>query len=138
MSITCAYYASSPATSIPASCSKSSPTPKSAAPSAPSKSSFPPLPHYQLVNLGLDALTSHIDPDASDHDTHNAYLTFSGYWVDVAGTQNARFPPFTRKESEITDWVDGAYAWDWSGLPKRYHDNNELILGYLRENLEDF
>ena len=94
-------------------------------------------PHYRLVALGLDRMTSHIADDPS-YDGHNAFLCFSGFWVDVPGTQNARFPPFTRKMTAIDSWVDGAYPWDWDAVPERYHDNNRLILQYLRENQEDF
>lgn len=95
------------------------------------------LPRYQLVSLGLDRLCSRIVPDAEGYDGYNAFLAFSGYWVDVPGTQNARFPPFTRKEMEVVDWADGAFQWRWSDLPERYHHNNSIILRFLRENLED-
>ena len=96
------------------------------------------LPHYRLASLGLDRMTSQLRPDADDYDGHNAYLTFSGFWVDVPGTKNARFPPFTRKVSEIGDWVEGAYDWSWDDVPKRFHDNNRVILRLLTENVEDF
>jgi len=93
---------------------------------------------YHLASFGLDRMTSQIDRQAKDYDGHNAYLTFSGFWVDVPGTQNARFPPFTRKVSEIVDWVDGAYDWSWDDLPESYHKNNAAILKFLHENVEDF
>ncbi len=99
---------------------------------------MPQLPSYELLSLGLDRLTSHLQLGVEHLEGNNAYLSFSGYWVDVAGTQNARFPPFTRKISEIGDWVDGAYDWHWEDLPERYHHNNSLILDFLQENLEDF
>lgn len=96
------------------------------------------LPRYRLASLGLNHMRSEIVDDAPGYDGHNAFLAFSGFWVDVPGTRNARFPPFTDKESEIVNWVDKAFQWEWSDLPERYHRNNELILGFLRENLEDF
>lgn len=96
------------------------------------------IPNYRLPSLGLDRLTSHIGEPSATHDGHAAYLTFSGFWVDVPGPQNARFPPFTRKVAEITDWVDGAYAWEWDDVPDTYHENNGIILRFLHENLEDF
>lgn len=96
------------------------------------------VPHYQLKCLGLSEMHSHIDPAAEGYDPHNAFLVFSGYWVDVPGTQNARFPPFTRKVMDIVDWVDDAYTWEWDDVPDRYHENNGIILGFLNENLEEF
>ncbi|MFT4626887.1 MAG: hypothetical protein ACI8PZ_005568 [Myxococcota bacterium] len=96
-----------------------------------------PLPTYTLRNMGLDRLCSTLNPTATDYDGSNAYLVFSGFWVDVPGTQNARFPPFTKKVTGIHSWVDGAYGWNWDDVPDRYHRNNRLILRYLHENLED-
>ena len=98
----------------------------------------PTVPSYRLLPLGLDRLSSRIDPGATDYDGYNAYLAFSGFWVDVPGTQNARFPPFTRKMSEIEAWVDKAYQWQWDDLPKNLGENNQIILEFLQENIEDF
>lgn len=96
------------------------------------------VPTYRLNAFGLDHLTSRIHKDPEGRDPYRAFLVFSGYWVDVAGTQNARFPPFTRNLTEIGDWVDGAFEWLWDDVPDEYHDNNGLILEFLRENTEDF
>jgi hypothetical protein len=96
------------------------------------------VPTYELLAFGLDHLVSRIRRDPEGRDRYRAFLVFSGYWVDVAGTQNARFPPFTRNLTEISDWVDGAYEWRWDDVPNEYHDNNGLILRFLRENIEDF
>ena len=67
------------------------------------------------------------------YDADNAHLTFSGYWVDVPGATNARFPPFTKRERQPAAWVDGAFAWDWDGVPAeaRRHDDRvrELLSG---------
>ena len=63
------------------------------------------LHHYDLQSFAVDRLTSHINTEAKDYDGHNAYLTFSGYWVDVAGTRNARFPPSpARKVRSSIGW----------------------------------
>jgi len=96
------------------------------------------VPHYTLKPLGLSELQSRIVEDADGYDPHNAFLVFSGFWVDVPGTQNARFPPFTRKITDIVHWVDEAYAWEWDDVPERYHRNNGIILGFLTENLDEF
>jgi hypothetical protein len=90
---------------------------------------------YKLSSLGLDRLSSRIDPGAAGYDGWNGYLAFSGYWVDVPGSRNERFPPFTRKEREVQDWVDGAYPWEWDDVPERYHRNNRLILEFLEARL---
>jgi len=105
---------------------------------APSNLRSQRVPHYQLKCFGLSELQSRIVEDADGYDPYNAFLVFSGYWVDVPGTQNARFPPFTRKIMDIVDWVDDAYSWEWDDVPERYHRNNGIILGFLNENLEEF
>jgi hypothetical protein len=98
------------------------------------------VPRYHLRAFGLDQLSSRIYPvDTGDsRDPFSSFLVFSGFWVDVPGTRNARFPPFTRKVNEIVDWVDDGYTWEWDDVPERYHRNNGIILGFLRENLEEF
>lgn len=96
------------------------------------------VPHYALESLGLSELQSRIVENADGHDPYHAFLVFSGFWVDVPGTQNARFPPFTRKIMDIVSWVDEAYTWEWEDVPERYHRNNGIILGFLNENLEEF
>jgi hypothetical protein len=96
----------------------------------------PSLASYGLRSLGLDRLTSRVVPDVEGHDGHNAYLVFSGYWVDVPGLQNTRFPPFTRKERDVEDWVDNAYPWVWDDLPANLLKNNEVILEFLAVNVE--
>ena len=40
--------------------------------------------------------------------------------------------------TDIVDWVDDAYTWEWEDVPERYHHNNGIILRFLRENLEEF
>lgn len=45
------------------------------------------------------------------------YIVFSGDWVDIIGTDNEKFPPFTKKEKFIENWVDDAHTcWDWSKI----------------------
>lgn len=97
---------------------------------APPGVRVPGLPPYGLVPLDLANITSHMK--SGRHREQNAYLAFSGFWVDVPGPRNARFPPFTRKVAEIVDWVDGAYPWDWDDLPEIYKRNNQVILQYLQ------
>ncbi len=98
---------------------------------APPGVRVPGLPPYGLVPLDLSNISSRMRPGAR-HREQNAYLAFSGYWVDVPGPRNARFPPFTRKIYDIADWVDGAYPWDWADLPEIYKRNNQIILECLQ------
>lgn len=86
-------------------------------------------PCYDLKSAAFGTMTSEIDPAHPDDDA--AYLVFSGYWVDVAGPQNAKFPPFTRKESDINGWVNHAYNWDWDDIPERLFRNNEVIRNFI-------
>ncbi len=88
---------------------------------------------YRLLPLRFDRLSSRLGPQ--DDEAGSSYLTFSGYWVDVPGSRNARFPPFTRKERDIDDWVDGAYVWEWDDLPEGVHENNALILDFIAGRL---
>lgn len=96
------------------------------------------LPQYSLKAFRFDCLSSRFEHADARRDPYSAFLTFSGHWVDVLGPTNARFPPFTRKVSDIGDWIDGAYEWQWDDVPERYQRNNEVILRYLIENIEDF
>lgn len=74
---------------------------------------------YDLRPLRLDLLRSEPLPASPLYDPFSSVLVFSGYWVDVPGLQNERFPPFSKKEACIEEWVDGAYRWDWADLPER-------------------
>ncbi|WP_018250211.1 InlB B-repeat-containing protein [Orenia marismortui] len=59
---------------------------------------------YNLKALNLDQLSSH---------GANSPLLFSGAWVDVLGgafSTNAKFPPFTEREKDITSWTGNAYS----------------------------
>ncbi len=93
------------------------------------------LPSYALRPMALNQLTSHFGGE--EEPGPSPYLVFSGYWVDVAGCQNARFPPFTRKVAEVEDWVGGAYTWEWDDLPESYHSNNNRILQFLEDKLAE-
>ncbi|MBM7558190.1 leucine-rich repeat domain-containing protein [Halanaerobacter jeridensis] len=62
---------------------------------------------YQLKFLNLGQLTS---------SSENAPLLFSGAWVDVMYdpthpfATNAKFPPFTEREKNISEWTSDAYS----------------------------
>ena len=63
---------------------------------------------YKLEDLKLGKITSN---------SPNSILAYSGYIVDIIGIQNAKFPPFTKRELEIDKWVNGddkdvIYEWD--------------------------
>lgn len=91
--------------------------------------------NYELRPLRLDML--HSDPSTPQefYDPSIACLVFSGYWVDVPGFHNERFPPFSRKEMDIEDWVDQAYVWEWEGLPPRVTDHNRALGDYIQGKL---
>ena len=65
---------------------------------APTQVSCPPtlrsekVPHYRLRGLGLSEMQSRIDESVTHHDPCNAFLTFSGYWVDVPGRRTRGSP----------------------------------------------
>lgn len=92
--------------------------------------------NYDLRPLRLDLLRSSPLPQSSLYDPSTAVLTFSGYWVDVPGWQNERFPPFSRKEKEIEDWVDKAYIWDWKDLPDHIVEHNKALNDYVGQHVK--
>lgn len=92
---------------------------------------------YELRPLRLDKLRSEPLPPQPLYDPATTNLVFSGYWVDVPGFQNERFPPFSSREAEPAAWVDGAYDWDWANLPGAVVEHNHslavLIASEVRE-----
>lgn len=88
--------------------------------------------NYDLRPLRLDLLTSEPTlPPGPLFDPSVCCLAFSGYWVDVPGTQNERFPPFSRKEKDIEEWVDKAHTWDWKDLPASIVEHNKALGDYI-------
>jgi len=67
--------------------------------------------NYQLMDLEIGNITSK---------SSNSILAFSGYFVDIVGAgSNARFPPFTGRETRIDEFINGnkekgkkLYVWD--------------------------
>lgn len=53
---------------------------------------------YKIKNLNLGSITS---------TSANSFLAFSGDTVDVLGPTNAKFPPYTSREYNIEDYVNG-------------------------------
>ncbi len=90
--------------------------------------------NYELRPLRLDMLRSEPPPPMPLYDPATACLVFSGYWVDVPGFQNERFPPFSKKEKDIEEWVDKAYFWDWHDLPEAIVKHNRALSEYLAKN----
>ncbi|MBI3396424.1 MAG: hypothetical protein HY042_11355, partial [Spirochaetia bacterium] len=85
--------------------------------------------------LRLDLLRSDPLPPAPLYDPSTSALVFSGCWVDVPGPHNERFPPFSRKETDIEDWVDNAFPWTWEDLPKSVLENNAALLDHIERQL---
>lgn len=92
--------------------------------------------NYELRALRFDLLRSEGLPPQSHYDPASACLVFSGYWVDVPGMQNERFPPFSRKERDIEDWIDNAFPWNWSELPEDVARHNQALSEYIAERLK--
>ncbi len=91
--------------------------------------------NYELRPLRLDLLQSDPLPAQPLYDPASAALVFSGYWVDVPGWINERFPPFSAKEREVVRWIDEASPWDWDELPQHVHEHNRAIADYIEKNL---
>jgi hypothetical protein len=74
---------------------------------------------YALLDLGLDEATSR---------SWNRVLIFSGNLVDVPGGTNARFPPFTARETDPVSYEEGAPAWPVGDIPVSARDHVELLM----------
>jgi len=87
----------------------------------------PRFASYALVPLRLDLLRSEPLPAGPLYDPDTTALVFSGFWVDVPGWNNERFPPFCTRELDPAAWVDGAHAWDWAALPSAVAEHNRAL-----------
>ena len=59
------------------------------------ENAFNEVNSYNLKNLELGSITSNL---------WNNILAYSDYIVDILGTQNAKFPPYTERELNIGKW----------------------------------
>ncbi len=83
---------------------------------------------YKLKDLELGTITS--------SRSWNRILSFSGYIVDIIGSKNAKFPPYTARELNIDKWVNGdkvevIYDWD----PKKIHQKAGKKFAELIKNI---
>lgn len=92
---------------------------------------------YELRPLRLDLLRSEPLPPQPLYDPASAALVFSGYWVDVPGFQNERFPPFSSRETDPWAWAEGAHAWDWDLLPAAVLDHNQGLSTLIATEVRD-
>jgi hypothetical protein len=90
---------------------------------------------YELRPLRLDLLRSEPLPPGPLYDPSTAVLSFSGFWVDVPGPQNARFPPFSSRETAPGAWFDKAYEWDWGELPEAVVAHNRDIAARISDEV---
>ena len=61
------------------------------------------IQNYKLLSLKIGRHTS--------SDQHYGFLVYSGSLVDLPMPITAKFPPFTKRERNPVEWVDGAYNW---------------------------
>lgn len=92
--------------------------------------------NYDLRPLRFDLMRSEPGSASPLYDPSVCALVFSGYWVDVPGLHNERFPPFSRKEMEIEDWIDQAYLWKWEELPPDVLKHNKALSEYIAKHLK--
>ncbi len=86
---------------------------------------------YKLKDLELGSITS---------SSWNSILAFSGYIVDIIGLTDAKFPPFTERETEIDKWVNGTeddpvHNWDPDKVDKTTQAKLEKLVKDIGENL---
>lgn len=83
---------------------------------------------YELLSLKTGRHTS--------SDPHYGLLVYSGSLVDLPMPIKAKFPPFTDREREPADWVDGAYNWSSEpGKSPRLSVEFEKYLKSLKEKV---
>ncbi len=86
---------------------------------------------YKLKDLELGSITSN---------SWNSILAYCGHIVDIIGTQNAKFPPFTKRELDIDTWVNGdekdvIYAWDPKKVEKETEDKFVILIDSMNDTL---
>lgn len=91
---------------------------------------------YALRPLRVDLLRSEPLPESELYDPATSALVFSGYWVDVPGFANERFPPYSSRETDPAAWVDGAFPWDWSALPAALVEHNHAVARSIEAEVE--
>lgn len=85
---------------------------------------------YKLKDFELGVITSN---------SWNSILAYSGYIVDIVGIQNAKFPPFTKRELNIDKWVNGnmkdvIYKWIPAKVEEEYKDKFEDLIDSINDN----
>ncbi len=86
---------------------------------------------YKLVDLELGSIKS---------SSPNSILAFSGYIVDIIGLTDAKFPPFTERETDIEDWVNGTkkdplHNWDPDKVDQKTKDELEKLVKDIGKHL---
>ena len=86
---------------------------------------------YKLKDLKLGSITS---------SSPNSLLAFSGYIVDIIGLTDAKFPPFTERETKIENWVNGTeddpvHDWDPDKVDKTTQVKLEKLVKDIGDNL---
>ena len=77
---------------------------------------------YELLDLGLHEATSL---------SWNRLLVFGGSVVDVVGNVNAKFPPFTARETNPTSYARDAAVWPAEEIPRSARGQVDLIIERL-------
>ncbi len=86
---------------------------------------------YKLKDFKLGTITSN---------SWNSILAYSGYIVDIIGVQNAKFPPFTKRELDIDKWVNGdekdvIHDWDPTKVEVDAKDKFVRLIDSMNDNL---
>jgi hypothetical protein len=90
---------------------------------------------YTLRPLRLDLLRSEPLEPQPLYDPATAVLSFSGFWVDVPGLKNERFPRSRAARPHPTAWFDKAYEWDWGQLPEAVVAHNRDIAARIADEI---
>ena len=85
---------------------------------------------YELKRLDLAA--------ASDPSIVENVIAFSGSFVDLLGSNDAKFPPFTERERDAQRWVaDSTDVFNWNNINQGHIDSVRTVNAYLTRHIQE-
>jgi len=101
----------------------------------PNNSQFNLSNKYDLYLLDINEIIS-----GSDQPTSTNLLAFSGYWVDIVGLNNVKFPPFIKIMRNTDGYIEESiksdgYTFEINNIPESIIKTTKDINDFLNSNL---